>query len=127
MNHQQPLCAAMQAKIHEQIERTEHLIRRLPENCTDWVPAISGAWSVGFLLGHLLDCLAGFCAVLYAVAPERLGGLVTLRDLPVNHACMPAEAAGRIPAYLAALDEGFATIRDADLALRVSTVFVKNG
>ncbi len=56
----------MQAKIHEQIERTEHLIRRLPENCTDWVPAISGAWSVGFLLGHLLDCLAGFCAVLYA-------------------------------------------------------------
>jgi hypothetical protein len=123
----QPLCDALRAKIHEQIERTEHLIGLLPEGSTDWVPPISSAWPVGMLLGHLLDCLAGFCAVLYAVAPERLGHLTALRDLPVNHVFSPVEAAGRIPAYRAALDEGFAAIEDADLAVRVPTVFVKKG
>jgi hypothetical protein len=109
------------------VERTEHLISLLPEDSTNWTPPIAGAWPVGMLLGHLLDCLAGFCAVLYAAAPGRLGHLAALRDLPVNHLCSPAEAADRISTYRAALDEGFAAIGDADLAVRIPTVFVKTG
>ena len=37
-------------------------------------PSIPGdaGWSTGRLLGHLFDCLAGFCAVLVAINPERL-------------------------------------------------------
>ena len=127
MKHNQFLCASLQAKIHEQIERTEHLISLVPEGRTDWAPAIPGAWPVGILVGHLLDCLAGFCAVLYAVAPEQLVGLLDLRELPVNHYCLPSEAASRIAAYRAGIDEGFAVIGDSDLKAQIPTVFVKNG
>src|SRR6266702_1947061 len=101
MNHNQTLCASVQAKIYEQIERTEHLISLSPEGSADWVPEIPGAWPLGTLLGHLLDCLAGFCAALYAAAPAHLASLTLLRDLPVNHDCSAAEARSRIAAYRA--------------------------
>jgi DinB superfamily len=127
MNHSQTLCASVQAKIYEQIERTEHLISLVPTGRADWVPAISGAWPLGILLGHLLDCLAGFCAVLHAAAPNQLARLTALRGLPVNHDCSPEEALGRMAAYRGGLDEGFAALQDSDLAVRVPTVFVKNG
>jgi DinB superfamily len=127
MNDKRTLCASVQAKIYEQIERTEHLISFLPEGRADWVPPISGAWPVSILLGHLLDCLAGFCAVLYAAAPQQLAGLTSLRDLPVNHDCSPAEAVSRIAAYRGGLEAGFAALRDSDLGVQVPTVFVKDG
>ena len=127
MNHNQTLCASVQAKIYEQIERTEHLSALLPQGQADWVPPISGAWSLGILLGHLLDCLAGFCAVLYAAAPTLLASLIALRSLAVNHHCSPAEAASRIAAYRAGLDEGFAAILDSDLSGQLPTLFVKTG
>src|SRR5260370_36726316 len=110
MKHNQFLCASLQAKIHEQIERTEHLISLVPEGRTDWAPAIPGAWPVSILVGHLLDCLAGFCAVLYAVSPEQLASLAALRELPVNHDCMPSHAASPLAAYLAGMHWGFAAI-----------------
>ena len=47
--------------------------------------------------------------------------------MPVNHSCAPAEAAGRIPLYRARIDEGFALLDDASLALPVPTIFVKQG
>lgn len=121
------LVHALQAKISEQIERTEHLIRSVPEDSEDWAPAISDAWPLGKLLGHLLDCLAGFCAALYAVAPLRFADFARLRDLPVNHICSPAEAASRIAVYRDSLQEGLATLDDSDLATRVPTVFIKDG
>jgi hypothetical protein len=131
LNGNRTLCASIQAKIDEQIERTEHLIGLLPEGRADWTPPISGAWPVSILLGHLLDCLAGFCAVLYAVAPavepKALAGLASLRDLPVNHDCLPAEAISRIAAYRGALEAGFRALQDSDLGVQVPTVFVKNG
>jgi hypothetical protein len=123
----QPLCASIQAKLHEQLERTEHLIRLLPEGRTNWTPSIPGAWPVGLLLGHLLDCLAGFCAVLYAISPERLASLGALRELPVNHDCSPGEAVGRIAMYRAGIDAGFDVMQDSDLSIPVPTVFVKDG
>jgi len=41
------LCASLLAKIHEQIEGTEHLIGLLPADRLDWVPAIPGIWPTG--------------------------------------------------------------------------------
>jgi len=127
MRSSQPLCASVQAKLHEQLERTEHLIRLLPEGRGDWAPAIAGAWPVGLLLGHMLDCLAGFCAVFHAVSPERTPSLAALRDPPVNHNCSPDEAVSRIAPYRASIDAGFDGLRDSDLSVPVPTVFVKDG
>lgn len=121
------LCSSIWAKIAEQIERTGHLIGLTPHGCMDWTPPIAGAWPAGMLLGHLLDCLAGFCAALCAVAPERLAGLEELRKMPVNFRCSPSEAAGRVAAYRASIEEGFAAITDKDLRIKIPTVFVTEG
>ena len=122
-----PLSAALLAKIGEQIERTEHLIGLLPEDRIDWAPAIPGAWTAGVLLGHLLECLAGFCAVLAAADPGLRERFAPLRDLRVNHRCTPAEALDGIAVYRAAIEEGFAVLHDSRLAGLIPTVFVREG
>src|SRR5512135_3350871 len=114
MDASRPLCSSLLAKIHEQFERTSHLIGLVPPDLLDWAPPIPDTWPVGVLLGHLLDCAAGFCAVLAAFEPQRLAQFADLRELPVNHRCSPAEAASRIAVYRARVDEGFALLRDAD-------------
>jgi hypothetical protein len=126
MSHQL-LTTALHAKISEQIEQLQHLIRLLPENATGWTPSIPGAWTVGALTGHLLDCLSGFCAALHAAAPQQLAALTALRGLPVNHTCTAAEALDRIGVYETALDQAFAIIEDSQLAVPVPTVFTQNG
>ncbi|MEO8371454.1 MAG: DinB family protein [Candidatus Solibacter sp.] len=123
--NRQILIAALHAKVSEQIERTQHLIHLLPENSVAWTPPIAGVWPVGTLTGHLLDCLAGFCAALHAAAPHA--SLAALRDLPVNHACSPAEATSRIAIYKDALDQSFAGLCDEQLGIPIPTVFTKNG
>jgi uncharacterized damage-inducible protein DinB len=110
-----PLCAALLDKIGEQIERTGHLIDLVPAGQLDWTPQ-PGNWTMRELLGHLLDCMSGFCAVLAAAEPERLAHAAKLRELP------PA-----IEIYRAHIEEGFALLTDADLARRVPTVFVAQG
>jgi len=114
----QGLCGAVLGKIDEQTERTEHLIRRIPDE---------RAGEVAQLLGHLLECHAGLCAVLAAAAPERLSHFAALRELPVNHACGTAEAIERLELYRQRMVEGFAAITDEDLARRIATVFVPGG
>ena len=121
------LCASLLNKIHEQIDRTDHLLSMLPEERLYWTPTTGDGWSTAKLLGHLLECLAGFCAVLVAVNPERLAHFSELRAMPVNHACMIAEAVDRIALYREHIDEGFALLRDEDLARIIPTVFVKSG
>ncbi len=121
------MCAALLEKLHEQIDRTVHLITLLPLDLANWTPAIPVAWPVEMLLGHLLDCLAGFCAVLTAVEPERLAHFSELRSLPVNHACSPGDALARIAIYTARIDEGFGLLEDASLAVIVPTVFAERG
>ena len=113
-----PLCIALRNKIHEQTDRTVHLISLLPAD---------RATEVAHLLGHLLECHAGFCAVLFAAAPDRLAHFAALRDLAVNHACAPAEAIDRLARYRAHIDEGFAALTDADLARAIRTIFVPAG
>ena len=125
------LCAALLQKLHEQIDRTVHLITLLPsllpQDQPNWTPAIPDAWPVEMLLGHLLDCLSGFCAVLVAVEPERLAHFSDLRNLPVNHVCSPREALSRIALYTARIDEGFGLLEDATLGVTVPTVFAVRG
>jgi len=82
---------------------------------------------VGVLLGHLLECLAGICAVLWSAAPERLAHFSELRNLPVNHHCGIDEARWRIATYGARIGEGFAAIGDQDLGRLLPTVFVSAG
>ena len=127
MDASRPLCSSLLAKIHEQFERTTHLIGLVPADGLERSPAIPDSWPMGVLLGHLLDCAAGFCAVLAAFEPQRLAHFARLQELPVNHACSPPEAAGRIAVYRAHVDEGFALLQDADLGRQLSTVFVKQG
>ena len=127
MRKPEPLCAALLAKIEEQIERTDRLVAALPEDRLDWAPAFPGAWPAGTLLGHLLECLAGICAVLWSAAPERLAHFTELRGLPVNHHCAKAEARERIAIYALRIREGFAVIGDHDLGRLLPTVFVSEG
>jgi uncharacterized damage-inducible protein DinB len=117
------LCSALLEKIREQSERTSHLMGLVPEAQLDWTPG-PGAWNVGQLLGHLLECMAGFCAVLAAAEPQRLAHFLALRELPVSP---PREAAARIEIYRAHIEEGFGLLTDADLARRLPTVFVPQG
>jgi uncharacterized damage-inducible protein DinB len=118
------LCASVLAKIDEQMERTMHLIELLPPNEVEKV-TLEGSWTASMLLGHLLDCMAGFCAVLAAFRPEPR--LDALRGLPVNHACGPEEALARIALYRTHIAHGFAAITDSDLARVVPTVFTATG
>jgi hypothetical protein len=120
------LCTSILAKIHEQIERTDHLLSMLPAQRLDWAPS-SDSWPAAKLLGHLLECLAGFCAVLAAVKPESVANYNRLREMPVNHACPIPEAYDRLAVYRQHIDKGFALLCDADLAQVVPTVFVKDG
>jgi hypothetical protein len=121
------IVSAVASKIEEQIERTVHLTGLAPPEHCEWRPPIPGAWTVGELLGHLLDCLAGFCAVLYAANPEGLAHFAGLRKLPVNCVCSPGEARERIAAYRLHLEQGFALLTEADLGRKLPTVFVADG
>lgn len=121
------LCASLLSKIIEQIERTNHLLCKLPPEKLEWSPAIQNSWPTARVVGHLLDCLAGFCAVLAAVNPERLAHFQLLRTMPVNHACPPSEAAVRLAHYKSHINEGFALLSDEDLARLIPTVFVASG
>src|ERR1051325_3256639 len=80
------LCATLRDKIEEQIERTIHLIRLLPAGSESPRP-LPGSQPVGHLLGHIPDCVAGFCAVLVAASPDRLAHFNALRSLPVHDEC----------------------------------------
>ena len=119
------LTAALAGKILEQIDLTVRLMDRVPD--ASWRPPIADAWSMGELMGHLLDCLAGFCAALYKARPVRLAHFVELRNLPVNRMCGPAEAMDRVARYRAHIEEGFASLSDGDLGRKLPTVFVPDG
>jgi DinB family protein len=127
MDSKRPLCVSLLLKIQEQIASTVHLIELLPVDRLKANPETPGEWPVEMLLGHLLDCLAGFCAVLAAAEPERLAHFSELRSLPVNHPCSPDEAIHRIAIYSDRIDEGFALLEDASLAQSISTAFVERG
>ena len=104
------LASRFLSKLEEQIERTQPDSLRVCD-----------------LLGHLLECLAGFCATLHALNSERLAHFAALREKTVNHCCGIEEARKRINDYELHINQGFALLTDADLAIRVPTVFVAEG
>ena len=119
---------SIRSKLCEQIERTEHLIRLVPDEAIAWKPQMQASSSdLGHVLGHLLDCLAGFCAVFRAAFPNELGHLGRLQSLPVNHSCMPQEALRRVSQYAGCIDQGFDLCTDAGLARMLPSVFVEAG
>jgi hypothetical protein len=121
------LGGSLLAKIDEQIERAAHLAGLLPEDRLDRPLDAPGGWTAGDLLGHLLDCMAGFCAALYAAEPQRLAHFQQLRELPVNLRISPGEFRARLETYREHIAEGFALLEDADLARNIPTVFAPAG
>ena len=115
---------SIRLKVREQIEKTEHLIRLIPPDRIEWNPRWScGSSDIGHLLGHLLECLAGFCAVFHATFPQQLKGMLELRSLPVNHFCKPDEALPRIQVYAGYIEAGFELCSDEDLQRMLPTLF----
>ncbi|HXI92643.1 MAG TPA: hypothetical protein VNO24_21750 [Blastocatellia bacterium] len=126
MGESNALASLFLSKLEEQIERTQHLIALIPPDKLEWKPQ-RDSLRVCDLLGHLLECLAGFCATLYAVNSARLVHFAGLRELPVNHCCGIEEASERIRDYGLHIKEGFAVLNDDHLTSRVPTVFVAGG
>ncbi len=126
MGESNPLASVLLAKLEEQIERALHLIALIPPDKVEWKP-LPDSLRVCDLLGHLLECLSGFCATLYATNTDRLAHFSRLRELPVNHCCGIREAGERIRDYGGHITEGFEVVGDDDLARCVPTVFVPEG
>ena len=121
------LCSSFLRKIEDQIERIDHLVAMVPDNHLDWTPPIPRGFSLGVLLGHLMECVAGFCAVLYAAKPDYLGHFMELKKPATNPRYDPLAARNRLGVYKDHLREGFALLRDGDLARTIPTVFVPDG
>jgi len=122
----QQLSRSILAKIEEQIELANHLISLVPADRLEWRP-LPDALRLCDLLGHLLECLAGFCALLHRIEPEKLSRFERLRSLPVNHCCGIEEAKSRIKQYQQHIVEGLSLISDDDLSRKLATVFVAQG
>jgi uncharacterized damage-inducible protein DinB len=127
---------SVREKVAETIERLGHLVWLVPPGRLEWRPTASSGGDgsrsrefvdMGHLLGHMLTCLAGFCAAFYAAFPGKLSGLAELRALKVDHDCGAEEARSRIQEYSAAIEKGFEICNDEDLGRRVRTVFVPEG
>lgn len=121
---QQSVVESIRAKVREQIDKLEHLAGLVPAERIHWNPQLPPtSVDTGHVLGHLLECLAGFCAVFYATFPDKLTGLAELRSLEVNHCCLPDEAIERMREYAGKIDEGFSLCTDEDLRRVIPTVF----
>jgi uncharacterized damage-inducible protein DinB len=122
---------SVKEKVFEAVDRTEHLIAQVPVERLKWAPEFTenGAppRALGDMLGHLLDCLAGFCAVFAAGFPVELADFQQLRAFPVNQFYVPQEASKGVRMFAGYIERGFQCCTDADLARRIPTVFVPEG
>lgn len=129
-------------QISDRLARPDLSAYRTPDEASDSSQSVKGAGAaptpltrtgnndllrLGDLLGHLLDCMAGFCALLFSLNPEKLGHFERLRRLEVNHFCAPKEALARMREYMSHIAEGFAILDDSDLRKGLPTVFVAEG
>jgi hypothetical protein len=120
------IASILQEKLEQQIDRLLHLVSLVPTNELEWRPAPT-LLRVCDLIGHLLECLAGFCAVLYAANPDKLKHFVELKSKPVNHACSIGEANSRIDEYRKCIREGFDLLAGEDFNRVIPTLFAKDG
>jgi DinB superfamily len=128
---QRSLVKSVADKVLENIERTEHLVSLVPANRLEWIPEFPANLpkgnDLGRLLGHLLDCLSGFCAAFYKAFPVELADFVEIRSIVVNEFCGPEDAREKIQVYAKHIERGFRQCTDVDLARRIPTVFVTDG
>jgi uncharacterized damage-inducible protein DinB len=128
---EQLLVRSLAEKVMETIERTEHLVSLVPARLQEWRPRLppnaAEANDLGQVFGHLLDCLAGFCAVFFRAFPEELADFQELRSMRVNESCSPDEARANIILFSAQIQRAFQRCTDQDLTLSISTVFVPEG
>jgi hypothetical protein len=123
---------ALFQKLFEQIELIDRLISLIPPDKLDWSPEQLSPSAVNLLrvdelLGHLLDCLAGVCAVMYAINPNQMAHMTELREQATNHRCKPEEACIQIRLYASHIEAGASVIIDDDLWRQLPTVFVPEG
>ncbi|HMG32802.1 MAG TPA: DinB family protein [Blastocatellia bacterium] len=114
------------SKILEQYELLQGLVQQIPQDKLNWRP-VQNSLSLGELLGHLLECFAGFCAALYTARPDALADFVELKTLTVNHICTPDEAGPRLAQYMSAISRGFEVLTEDDLRRSIPTVFEPRG
>jgi len=122
-----PLCSDLRTKFDHLIERIDHLIGLVPGDRLDWVPPQTNGFSFNVLLGHLMDCLAGITATLYAAKPDELGHFLELRKLAGNQQVSQAEARNRLRTFQQSIEQGFSILSDAQLGRMIPTVFVPKG
>jgi hypothetical protein len=122
---------SVQEKVLETVERTDHLVSLVPAKMLDWRPEapsnVPPPSDFGHLVGHLLDCMAGFCAAFYAAFPLELADFLEYRSLPVNQSCSPEKARASIELYASLIERGCGCCTDADLGRKIQTVFVPEG
>ena len=125
------ITSILAAKTNQNIEKAAQLISLLKPAQITHQPAVPPGCvpviSLGHLLGHLLDCMAGFCAAFYVAFPKRLTSMENLRKGQVNHFCEPAEALARIRIYRKEIARGFWTCTNNDLKRKLPTLFRPNG
>jgi hypothetical protein len=121
------LCDSLLLKIEEQIERSAHLADLLPDEARQLPLSEFDHWTAGDLLGHLIACMAGFCAALYAADKERLAHFQSLRQLPKIPSMYPRQFRARAEIFSAHIREAFGLFDDAALSLVIPTVFVPSG
>jgi|SRR5215472_10811328 len=125
------ITSILAAETNQNIEKTAQLISLLKPSQLSHQPSVPPGCvpviSLGHLLGHLLDCMAGFCAAFYVAFPKRLASFENLRKGQVNHFCEPAEALARIRIYRKEIARGFGACTDNDLKRKLPTVFRPGG
>jgi hypothetical protein len=121
------LCTDFQTKLDHQVERIDHLIGLVPDERLDWVPPGTNGFTFAVLLGHVMDCLAGFAATLYAANPVELAHLLELRQYAGNHALSRLAASEILKVFRASLAQGFTHLDDSDFVKMIPTVFVPQG
>jgi hypothetical protein len=121
------LCDSLLRKIEEQIERSAHLADLLPDEARLLPLSAFDNWTAGDLLSHLIACMAGFCAALYAADRGRLAHFPRLRELPKIPSMDAREFRARSEIFSAHIQEAFALLDDAGLGQVIPTVFVPSG
>ena len=128
---QRPIVDSVRAKVFEAIERTEHLVSLVPAERLGWTPElpanVTQANDLGHTIGHLLDCLAGFCAVFQKAFPAELRRLRQVREMRLNGSWSPEEASKGLRMIAGYIARGFECCADTDLSRKVPTVFVPEG
>ena len=113
-------------KIHEQIERADHLMGLLPGARTDWIPALPGARSLGWLLANA-GLPGGFLRGFVCGAAGGTRAFLEVARRRNSCELRHRRGAGALAMYRDRIDEGFAVLVDEDLSRRLATVFVLEG